>query len=60
MSTKYDADSAYDYLLNFGIATEDELALVSSIMGHNLDTYESVLFSRTGSRTFDQMEEEDD
>jgi hypothetical protein len=60
MSNKYDAGTAYDYLLETGIATEDELALVSSIMGHSLDTYESVLFSRTGFRTFDQLEEEDD
>lgn len=59
MSNKYDADSAYNYLLETGIATEDELALVSSIMGHNLDTYESVLFSRTGYRTFWQLEEDD-
>ena len=59
MSNKHDADAAYDHLLELGIATEDELALVSSIMGHNLDTYESVLFSRMGFRTFDQIEEED-
>jgi hypothetical protein len=59
MSTKYDAGSAYDYLIGMGIATEEELALISSIMGHNLDAYESVLFARTGYRTFDQLEEDD-
>ena len=52
----------WDYLIDYEIATEDEIKLVTSINGTNLDTFESILYSRTGYRSLDQikMEEEDE
>lgn len=50
-------EALYDYLLDGGICTEDELALVTSIMGTNIDTLESVLYSRTGYRSLEQIKE---
>lgn len=47
----------YDYLLETGVCTEDELSLVTSIMGTNIDTLESILYSRTGYRSLEQIEE---
>ena len=51
-------DSCFDTLLELGIATHDELCLITSINGNNLEAYESVLYCRTGLRSFDQLEGE--
>lgn len=51
-------DEAYDTLVNFGIATTDEIALVESINGISLETLESILYSRAGYRSFDQVYQE--
>lgn len=57
-----DMDSAteklYDYLIDAGICTEDELALLTSINGTSIDTLEAALYSRTGYRSLEQIEEE--
>ena len=47
----------YDYLTDYEIATEDEIALVCSINGTNLDSLESILYSRTGYRSLEQIQE---
>ena len=47
----------WDYLTDYEIATEDEIKLVTSINGTNLDTFESILYSRTGYRSLDQIKE---
>jgi hypothetical protein len=57
MKTLTKADKLYDYLLETGIATEEELSLVSCIMGHNEETYEAVLYTRTGYRSLEQFKE---
>ena len=58
----YSADKAYDILVEYGIATEDEINLVCSINGYNIETMEDILYVRTGYRNFDQLlgEDEDD
>ena len=51
----------WDYLEENGIATKDELCLVTSINGNNLESMESVLYARQGYRSLEQvleMEEE--
>lgn len=48
----------YDYLTDNGIATEEEIALVTAINGDNSETYEDILFVRTGWRNFDFLNEE--
>jgi hypothetical protein len=45
----------WDYLENSGIATKDELCLVTSINGTNLESLESVLYCRTAYRSLEQV-----
>ena len=47
----------WDYLTESGIATEEELQLVTSINGTSCETLESVLYVRTGYRSLEQIEE---
>lgn len=45
----------WDYLVDYMIATDDEIKLVCDINGYNLETLEDVLYSRTGYRTLEQV-----
>ena len=47
-------EELWDYILEMGIATENELKLVTGIYGHKLTTLESVLYYRTGYRDLEQ------
>lgn len=53
-------DALYDFLIECEIATENELSLVSCLMGFSLETMESVLFARTGYRSLEQLHEEEE
>jgi hypothetical protein len=53
-------DAAWDYLIESGIATENELILVTSLNGYRYETLCDVLFVRTGDRYFGQNEDEDE
>ena len=53
-----DVNIYWDMLIDFGIATEDELNLITSINGYNEDTLSDVLYVRTGYRDFDQFTDE--
>lgn len=50
-------DNLHQNLLNYEICTEDELALVISINGYTIDSMNSILYSRTGYRSWDQFSE---
>jgi len=50
-------DDYWQSLVDYGIATDDELILVTSIDGHRVDVLDSVLFVRTGYRNWDQFTE---
>ena len=50
-------EELYDYLVDYGIATEEEIGLVCSINGTNLDSLESILYSRSGYRSLEQIKE---
>ena len=52
-------EEMYNYLVDTSIATEDEIALVTAILGENTETYEDILFARTGYRYFDQIMDEE-
>ena len=52
-----DTEELYDYLMNYEIATEKEISLVCSINGTNLDSLESILYSRTGYRDLEQIKD---
>ena len=52
-------EAMWDYLTEAGIATEEELQLITAINGYNEKTLCDVLYVRTGYRSFDQLEGED-
>ena len=47
----------WDYILAYNIATIDEIHLVTSINGTNLESLESILYCRTGYRSLEQINE---
>jgi hypothetical protein len=47
----------YDYLVDYSVATEDEISLVCSINGSSVDTLNSILYSRVGYRSLEQWME---
>ena len=47
----------WDYLTEMGIATENELCLVTSINGTNEESLESVLYCRTSYRSLEQIKD---
>tara|TARA_Y100001938_G_scaffold26242_1_gene35224 strand:- start:8578 stop:8757 length:180 start_codon:yes stop_codon:yes gene_type:complete len=48
-------ENIWDFIVQGGIATTDELCLVTSINGTNEDSLNSVLYSRTGYRSMEQI-----
>jgi hypothetical protein len=46
------------YLVEAGIATEAELRLVTCIIGYSVETLDKVLYARTGYRSIEQLEED--
>lgn len=44
----------WDFIESNGIATEEELALVTSINGYNMDALNAIIFART---TYHNMEQ---
>ena len=48
---------AWEYLTECGIATEEELQLITSINGYNIESIESVIYCRTGYRSIEQLKE---
>lgn len=47
----------WDKLESYGIATYDELCLVTSVAGMSEETLLDILYVRTGYRNFEQMED---
>lgn len=47
-----------NYLVENGIATEDEITLVCNIVGHTQEALDDILYARTGYRNFEQLREE--
>ena len=52
-------EKAWDYLVDTGIATKEELALITHINGYSIDSLNSVAYARTGFDTVEQLMEED-
>ena len=42
-----------------GIASDDEIRLVTDINGLSVETLNDILYARTGYRDFDQMDDEE-
>jgi hypothetical protein len=49
-----DTTKTYEYLVDNGIATDDEIILVTNIMGYNLESLNAILRVRTGWRNLEQ------
>lgn len=48
----------WDWLVDMGIATDEELGLITNINGVSIETLNDVLRTRTGYRNRDQYENE--
>ena len=51
-------DRIWDYLIEYEIATEDELRLVTDVSGYSDRTLEAVIYARTGYNDLEQLMEE--
>lgn len=47
----------WSYLLEYSVATEEELQLITSINGFSENTLNEVIYARTGYRSFEQLQE---
>ena len=55
-----DIESTWDYLVDKGIATEQELILVTYINGYNMESLNDIIYVRTAYRTVEQLQEEEE
>lgn len=53
-----DINTIWDAIIEYGIATEEELSLVTAINGYNEDTLNDVIYVRTGCRNIEQLLED--
>ena len=52
-----DLNEYFDSLIEYGIATKEEITLVTNINGWNEQTFDNILFARTGYREWQQFTE---
>lgn len=53
-------EEMWDYLEDSMIATKEELRLVANINGYTEESMKDILYAKTGYRSFDQLEEEEE
>ena len=46
----------YDYLVNYEVATEEEISLVCCINGYTVESLEGILYARLGLRSLEQLQ----
>lgn len=51
-------EELWQNLVDFGIATEDELSLITAINGYNIEALEDVLYVRTSFESWDAYMDE--
>lgn len=51
-------EKTIDTMVELGIATEEEIILVTTINGYNVDTLNDIIYARTGYEDIDQLLEE--
>lgn len=54
-----DIDDVYSILVDYEIATEEELKLVTHISGYDMETLNAVIYVRTAYRDIEQLIEYD-
>ena len=52
-----DTNTAYDILIDSGIASEETINIVTNINGYTRETMQDILYAATGFRNFDQLDE---
>jgi hypothetical protein len=52
-----DLNLYYDNLIQYGIATQEEINLVTNINGWNEQTFNNILYVKTGYRDWEQYED---
>lgn len=50
-------EEAWDYLLESGTASEEELQMATYLLGYSVDTLEKVLDIKTGYKCFSQLDD---
>ena len=51
-------EQIWNLLIDYNVATQDELELVTSINGYTIDTLNSIIYARTAYRNLEQLMEE--
>ena len=51
-------DEVWDLLIEYRVATQEELELITCINGYNIDTLNDVIYARTGYRDIEQVQDE--
>lgn len=51
-------DEVWDLIIEYNIATDDEIRLVTSINGYNMESLNDIIYVRTGYRDIEQLEDE--
>lgn len=51
-------DEVWDLMITYGIATDNEIKLVTNINGYNMEALNDIIYARTGYRDIDQVIEE--
>jgi hypothetical protein len=51
-------NEVWGLLIEYGVATQKELELVTCINGYNIDPLNDVIYARTGYRNIEQLEDE--
>ena len=54
----YTIEQVWDLLCQYDIATENELQLVTTINGYNIDSLNDILYAWTGLRSIEQLLDE--
>lgn len=56
----YEVNEIWETLVEYGIATDEEIGLVVALNGKSVRTLNDILYIRTGCRDLEQFFEEDE
>ena len=56
--TRDEVITLWEQMVEFGIATDEEIGLAIALCGRSMQTLNSVLYIRTGNRSWEQFLEE--
>lgn len=53
-----EVNEVWNLLIEYGVATQEELELVTCINGYNIDTLNDIIYARTGYQNIEQIQDE--